>query len=41
MQEYGFSQTRVFPYKNGIQEFVLIRENAGHRKLVFWHILPA
>ena len=39
MQEYGFSQTRVFPYKNGIEEFVLIRENAGHRKLVFWHIL--
>ena len=39
MSEYGFSLTRIFPYKDRIEDFVLIRENAGQKKLVFWYIL--
>ena len=34
-----FSLTRVFPYKDGIVDFVLMGENTGQRKPVFWHIL--
>ena len=32
MLEYGFSLTRIFPYKDRIVDFVLIRENTGQRK---------
>ena len=39
MQECGFAVNRIFPYKERIEDSVLIMENAGHRKLVFWHIL--
>ena len=39
MSEYRFSLTRIFPYKDRIEDFVLIRENAGQKKLVFWYIL--
>ena len=34
MREYGFSLTRILPYKDKIYDFVLIRENP-----VFSHIL--
>ena len=27
--KYSYSQTRIFPYKNGIYNFLLIRENMG------------
>ena len=37
---YGFSPTRVFPYKDRIfHDSVLILENTGHRKPVFWYTL--
>ena len=39
MSQYGFSRTRIFPYKNRIFNSVLIRENAEQRKPVlvnFW-----
>ena len=39
MSQYGFSRTRIFPYKNRIFNSVLIRENADQRKPVlvnFW-----
>ena len=39
MQEYGFSLTRVLPYKYRIVDSVLIRENTGRWKPVFSHIL--
>ena len=39
MREYGFSWIRILPYKNKICDFVLIRENTGHWKPVFSHIL--
>ena len=39
MREYGFSVTRILPYKDKIVDFVLIRENTGHSKPVFLHIL--
>ena len=29
MQEYGFSLIRILPYKDGIVDFFIIRENAG------------
>ena len=32
---YGFSLTRILPYKDKIYDFVIIRENTGHRKSVF------
>ena len=28
--------TRILPYKHRIEDYVLIRENTGHRKLVFY-----
>ena len=39
MPEYGFSLTRIFPYKNSYfpVDSILIRENTDHRKPVFWH----
>ena len=39
MPEYGFSMTRILPYKDRIVGSVLIQENTGQRKPVFWHIL--
>ena len=39
MREYGFSVTCVLPYNDTIYDFVLIRENTGHWKPVFLHIL--
>ena len=39
MPEYGFSLTRIFLYKDRIYNFVLIREDTGQRKPVFWNIL--
>ena len=32
------SLTRIFPYKNRIYDFILIRENADHGKPTFWNI---
>ena len=29
MQEYGFSMSRIFPYKDTIQDFFLTRENTS------------
>ena len=39
MPENEFSLTRIFWYKDRIYESLLIRENTGKRKPVFWHIL--
>ena len=39
MPGYGFSQTRIFPYKDRIVDSVVIRENTGQRKPRFWHML--
>ena len=39
MPEYGFSLTRILPYKDRIVDSVLIREYTGQRKTVYWHIL--
>lgn len=39
MPEYWFSRTRIFSNKDKIYDSVLIRENTGQRKPVFWHIL--
>ena len=38
MPKYGFSLTRIFSYKDRIVDSVLLRENAGQRKRVLWHI---
>ena len=38
MPEYGFSLNRIFPYKDGIFDSVLICEYMGQRKPVFLHI---
>ena len=38
MPEYGFCLNRIFPYKDRIVNSVLIKENTGQRKPVFWHI---
>ena len=38
-REYGFSLTRILPYKDKIIDFVLILENTGQWKAVFPHIL--
>ena len=35
MQEYGFSLTRIFPYKDRIIDSILIRENAVRQKTRF------
>ena len=37
--EYGFSLTRLFPYKDSICDSDVIREYTGHRKPEFCHIL--
>ena len=39
MQKYGFSLTLILPYKERIVDSVLLRENTGHWKPVFSHIL--
>ena len=39
MQEYGFSLTGIFPYKNRIYDSDLIRENMGPWKPLFSYIL--
>ena len=39
MRKYRFLATRIFPYKNKGVDSVLIRENTGHWKAVFSHIL--
>ena len=38
MSDYGFSLTRNFPYKDGIYDSVLIRENTDNRKPVLWYM---
>ena len=38
MREYGFSLTRILPYKDKIVDFVLIRENSGQWKPLFSYI---
>ena len=35
MREYGFSLTRILPYKNKIVDSALIRENTGQCKTDF------
>lgn len=35
MPECGFSLTRIFPHKDRIVDFVLIKENTLQRKPVF------
>lgn len=35
MQEYGFSVTRIFMYKNRILDCALMPENAGQSKPIF------
>lgn len=40
MSEYGFSVARILPYMDRVCDFVLVREKRGHRKPVFWRILP-
>ena len=39
MPEYGFTVAVIFPCKDRIKDSVLVRENTGQRKTVFWHIL--
>ena len=39
MAEFGFSLTRIFPYKDRILDSVFLREYTGQRKPVFWYIL--
>ena len=39
MRKSRFSRAIIFQYKDRIYDSVLIRENTGGRKLVFWHIL--
>ena len=39
MPKCEFSLTRIFPYKDRIEDSVLIREYMDQRKPVFWHIL--
>ena len=36
---YGISLSRIFPQKDRIADSGLIRENAGQRKLIVWHVL--
>ena len=38
-QEYGFSLTFLFPYKDRIIDSVLMRENTGQGKPAFSHVL--
>ena len=38
MREYGFSLTRILPYKDKAYDFVLIQENRGKWKPLFSHI---
>ena len=38
MNEYGFSPTRMLPYKDRIHNFARIRENKGQRKTILSHI---
>ena len=39
MREYGFSLTRIMPYKDRIYDSALIPENTGQQKPLFSHIL--
>ena len=39
MPEYGFSLTCIFPYKDRIYDYVLIRGDTGQKKPVFFNIL--
>ena len=39
MLEYGFSLTRIFPYKNRVVDSPRIRENKGQTKPVFQHFI--
>ena len=39
MPEYGIPLTIVIPYKDRDKDFVIMQENTGQRKPVFWHIL--
>ena len=39
MPGYGFSLTDISPGKDRIYDSVLLQDNAGQRKPVFWHTL--
>ena len=39
MSEYGFTLTRILPYKDRIYKSVLIRKKKGQCKPLFLHIL--
>ena len=39
MREYGFSLTRILPYKDRIYESVLIRENTGQYSRIFYAVI--
>ena len=39
LREYGFSLTRILPYKDGIYDSVFIQKNLGRLKPVFSYIL--
>ena len=41
MPKYKFSLAGIFPYKTRIYDSVLIRENTGQKKTVYWHILQS
>ena len=41
MSKYKFSLAGIFPYKTRIYDSVLIRENTGQKKTVYWHILQS
>ena len=41
MQKYEFSLPPFFTYKDRIVDSFLTRENAGHQKSVFSHILQS
>ena len=39
MPEYKFSLICIFPYNDRIEDFTFIREHAGQKNPVFWHML--
>ena len=39
MPEYWLSVSRIFPYKDRIVDYVLLREKTDQKKPVFLHIL--
>ena len=39
MPEYKFSLICIFPYKERIEDFILIHEHEGQKNPVLWHML--